>query len=105
MGVPVLASYGLVGSSQPLLYGLVVLDCLTLSLIPGLLEGLLARRTTEADRGEIFSFSQALQGLASVSTIVVYGALSLADLRLPWGWFALCLLAVAILNRQKLRSL
>ena len=95
LGAPVLAGYGLVGSSRPALYALVTADCLTLSLIQGLLEGLLARRTSEADRGEVFGLNQAFQGLASFATTVVFGALSVLDLRLPWAWFALCLAAVA----------
>jgi DHA1 family tetracycline resistance protein-like MFS transporter len=99
-GVPVLAGYGLVGSSQPLLYGVVVLDCLTLSLIPGLLEGLLAQRTTPADRGEVLGLNQAFQGIASFLTTLIYGALSLWDLRAPWGWFTICLAVVAILSRK-----
>ena len=97
LGVPVLAGYGLMGTSKPALYALVTADCLTLSLIQGLLEGRLARRTTEADRGEIFGLSQAFQSLASFGTALVFGGLSVLDLRLPWAWFALCLAAVAAL--------
>jgi DHA1 family tetracycline resistance protein-like MFS transporter len=102
LGTPVLAGYGLVGASRTALFLLVFFDCLTLSLIQGLLEGLLARRTTEADRGEIFGLNQAFQGLASFTSTLVFGALSVVDLRLPWGWFALCLALVAGLawNRQ-----
>jgi DHA1 family tetracycline resistance protein-like MFS transporter len=101
LGAPVLAGYGLVGTSRPALYALVTLDCLTLSLIQGLLEGLLARRTTEADRGEIFGLNQAFQGLASFGTTLVFGLLSVLDLRLPWAWFALCLAAVAWLAARR----
>ncbi|GAC1604018.1 MAG: tetracycline resistance MFS efflux pump [Hymenobacter sp.] len=95
LGVPVLAGYGVVGTSRVALYALVTADCFTLSLIQGLLEGLLARRTTEADRGEIFGLNQAFQGLASFGTTLVFGALSVLDLRLPWAGFALCLAVVA----------
>ncbi|MBD2715559.1 MFS transporter [Microvirga sp. STR05] len=95
LGVPVLAAYGLVGTSVVALYVLVIIDCLTLSLIQGLLEGLLAQRTTDADRGEIFGLNQAFQGLASFVTTLIFGGLSVMDLRLPWAWFALCLAAVA----------
>ncbi|MBJ6110279.1 MFS transporter [Hymenobacter sp. BT523] len=101
LGTPVLAGYGLVGTSRVALYGLVTLDCLTLSLIQGLLEGLLARRTTDTDRGEIFGLNQAFQGLASFGTTLVFGALSVLDLRLPWAWFALCLAAVAWLAARR----
>ncbi|UOQ96564.1 MFS transporter [Hymenobacter sp. 5317J-9] len=101
LGTPVLAGYGLVGTSRAALYVLVTLDCLTLSLIQGLLEGLLARRTTDTDRGEIFGLNQAFQGLASFGTTLVFGALSVLDLRLPWAWFALCLAAVAWLAARR----
>lgn len=97
LGVPVLAAYGLVGTSRTALYVLVTFDCLTLSLIQGLLEGLLAQRTTEEDRGEIFGLNQAFQGLASFVSTLVFGALSVVDLRLPWAWFAGCLAVVAVL--------
>lgn len=95
LGVPVLAGYGVIGSSRVSIYVLVTLDCLTLSLIQGLLEGLLAQRTTDANRGEVFGLNQALQGLASFATTLVFAGLSVLDLRLPWSWFALCLGAVA----------
>ncbi|OON68795.1 MFS transporter [Hymenobacter sp. CRA2] len=95
LGTPVLAGYGLVGSSRVALYALVAVDCLTLSLIQGLIEGLLAQRTSEEDRGEIFGLNQAVQGLASFASTLVCGILSVVDLRLPWAWFALCLAGVA----------
>ncbi|MBR7719772.1 MFS transporter [Hymenobacter properus] len=101
LGVPVLAGYGLMGTSKIALYALVTADCLTLSLIQGLLEGRLARRTTEADRGEIFGLNQAFQSFASFSTALVFGGLSVLDLRLPWVWFALCLAAVAALAAKR----
>jgi DHA1 family tetracycline resistance protein-like MFS transporter len=104
LGVPVLGAYGLIGSSRVSLYVLVTLDCLTLSLIQGLLEGLLAGRTTQADRGEIFGLNQAFQGLASFGTTLVFGLLSVLDLRLPWAWFALCLAAVAWLASRRKRG-
>ncbi|WP_072053086.1 MFS transporter [Hymenobacter terrenus] len=101
LGVPVLLGYGLVGTSRPIFYALITLDCLTLSLIQGLLEGRLARRTTEADRGEIFGLNQAFQALASFATALVFGSLSVLDLRLPWLWFAACLAAVAVLAARR----
>jgi DHA1 family tetracycline resistance protein-like MFS transporter len=101
LGTPVLLGYGLVGTSKGTFYALVTLDCFTLSLIQGLLEGRLARRTTEADRGEIFGLNQAFQALASFATAVVFGGLSVLDLRLPWAWFALCLGAVAWLAARR----
>ncbi|TGE08092.1 MFS transporter [Hymenobacter fodinae] len=104
LGVPILVGYGLVGQSVTRLYVLTALDCLTLSLIQGLLEGLLAQRTTDADRGEIFGLNQAVQGLASFVSTLVLAALSVVDLRLPWLWFAGCLALVAWQARQQLRQ-
>ncbi|MBF9239382.1 MFS transporter [Hymenobacter sp. BT683] len=101
LGTPVLLGYGLVGTSKFAFYIFLTLDCLTLSLIQGLLEGRLARETTEADRGEIFGLNQAFQSLASFGTAVVFSGLSVLDLRLPWAWFALCLAAVAWLSMRR----
>ena len=101
LGVPVLAGYGLIGTSVLSLYVLVTLDCLTLSLIQGLIEGLMAQRTNDQDRGEVFGINQALQGLASFVTTLVFGAISLLDLRLPFAWFAACLAMVAWLAWER----
>ncbi|MCX6214348.1 MFS transporter [Spirosoma sp.] len=95
LGAPVLGSYGLVGTSVLWLYILVTVDCLTLSLIQGLIEGLMAQLTSDEDRGEIFGINQALQGVASFVTTVIFGILSLIDLRLPFAWFGTCLAVVA----------
>jgi DHA1 family tetracycline resistance protein-like MFS transporter len=100
-GVPILASYGVIGSSILALAILTVLDCLSISLIQGLLEGLLAQRTTDTNRGEVFGLNQAMQGLASIVTTLVFGVLSLVDLRLPFAWFGLCLGGVVWLTRPE----
>jgi MFS transporter, DHA1 family, tetracycline resistance protein len=100
IGVPVLGSYGLVGTSVVWLYIIITIDCFTFSLIQGLIEGLMAQKTTDADRGEIFGLNQAMQGLASFGTTLVFGALSVVDLRLPFAWFAACLGVVAWLARR-----
>ncbi|MBO0949749.1 MFS transporter [Fibrella forsythiae] len=100
VGVPVLASYGLVGTSKLWLYVIITIDCLTYSLIQGLIEGLMAQKTTDTDRGEIFGLNQAMQGLASFGTTLVFGLLSIVDLRLPFAWFGACLAVVAWLARK-----
>ncbi|MBO0931054.1 MFS transporter [Fibrella aquatilis] len=100
VGVPVLAAYGVVGTSRLWLYVIITIDCLTYSLIQGLIEGLMAQKTTDTDRGEIFGLNQAMQGLASFGTTLVFGLLSIVDLRLPFAWFAACLGVVAWLVRQ-----
>lgn len=105
IGVPVLGGYGLVGSSLLWLYILITIDCLTFSLIQGLIEGLMAQLTTDEDRGEVFGINQALQGLASFVTTLVFGVLSLLDLGLPFAWFAACLAMVAWLARRESKSI
>jgi DHA1 family tetracycline resistance protein-like MFS transporter len=95
LGVPTLIAYGLVGKSVVALYVVVAIDCITLSLIQGLIEGLMAQRTTDDDRGEVFGINQAMQGFASFVTTLVFGLLSLVDLRLPYLWFGVCMAAVA----------
>jgi DHA1 family tetracycline resistance protein-like MFS transporter len=101
LGAPVLGSYGLVGTSVVWLYILVTVDSLTFSLIQGLIEGLMAQLTSDEDRGEIFGINQALQGVASFATTVVFGLLSFFDLRLPFGWFGACLAVVAYLAWER----
>lgn len=103
LGIPLLVGYGVVGTSWVGVYAIATIDCLTISLVGGLLEGLLARLTTDTTRGEVFGLNQAIQGLASVATTLVYGALSLLDVRLPWAWFAGCLGVVVWLATRKER--
>ncbi|WP_128545785.1 MFS transporter [Larkinella soli] len=102
-GLLIHVAYANVGTSLFGLYAIVTVDCLTISLIWGLLEGLTARLTTDDDRGEIFGINQALNGLASFTTTVVFGGLSILDLRFPFYWFALCIAAVGALAWWKFR--
>lgn len=83
--------------SLPLLYVTAAADALSASLIAGLLNGLLAQLSDEKSWGELFGLTQALTGLASLITNLVYGALSLLTLSAPFYWFALCMAALAVL--------
>ena len=103
LGVPVLGGYGLVGTSVLWLYILITIDCLTLSLIQGLIEGLMAQLTDDTDRGEIFGMNQGIQGVASLVTTLVFGLLSVVDLRLPFVWFSGCLAMVAVMAWRYVR--
>lgn len=79
----VLLGYGLVGTSKATFYVMVTLDCSTLPLMQGLLEGRLAGCTTEANRGEVFRLNQTFRVLASFAIALIFGGLSVLDLRLP----------------------
>lgn len=103
LGVPILLGYSFVGTSQTILYGLITVDCLTIGLISGMVEGLIAKRTGDDDRGTVFGIVQGLQGFASLATTLLFGGLSALDLRLPFGWFALTLAGVMWLT-YKARS-
>lgn len=97
VGLVVLVGYANAGSSWQTFYFWLTIDCFSLSLIQGLIEGQLARLTEPGDRGEIFGINQALQGLASFVNTFVYGVLSWWNLNLPFYWFAACALGIVLL--------
>ena len=92
LGIAAHVGYALVGSATLALYIIVTIDCLTISLLPGVMDGMLARYTQEDDRGELFGITQALNGIASLITTIIFGGLSVISLSLPFYWFALCLI-------------
>jgi hypothetical protein len=59
-------------------------DVLTLSLAPGMIEGLIGVESDESHRGEVFGVSQGLGSLAGLASIASYTLLSFIDLRLPF---------------------
>ena len=91
LGIAAHVGYAFVGSAVLALYIIVTIDCLTISLLPGVMDGLLARYTQDDDRGELFGITQALNGIASLLTTAVFGGLSVISLSLPFYWFAFCL--------------
>jgi len=80
IGILTHIGYALIGGSQLVLYIIVTLDCLTIGLLPGLMDGLIGRYTEQDDRGELFGITQALNGLSSFCTTLVFGALSVISL-------------------------
>ncbi|MGD1840848.1 MAG: hypothetical protein ACFB0B_08130 [Thermonemataceae bacterium] len=95
--------YALIGGSQLALYTIVTLDCLTIGLLPGLMDGLIGRYTEADDRGEIFGIVQALSSVSSFLTTLIFGALSVVSLQLPFYWFAVCLIPL-LFAHQLLRK-
>ncbi|WP_376883502.1 MFS transporter [Belliella marina] len=91
--------YANIGSSKPLLYSILVFDCLTISLLPGIVDILLAEETKPNNRGEIFGYSQLFVSFADILTTVVFGLLSLFSFNLPFYWFAICLAPLTLTNR------
>lgn len=97
VGVGLHLTYANVHDSKLLLYLAAAADALSVSLIGGLLNGLVAQLSDEESRGELFGITQALMGLASLITTLIYGALSLLSLSAPFYWFALSMAALAVL--------
>ena len=100
IGIITHIGYALIGGSELALYVIVTLDCLTIGLLPGLMDGMIGQYTESDDRGEIFGITQALNGLSSFITTLIFGALSVISLQLPFYWFAICL--VPLLFSRKL---
>lgn len=100
VGVAMQLIYANLGASLPLLYATVAIDALLVSLISGLLNGFLAKLTTDEDRGELFGLNQALTGIASLLTTLVYGGLATIHLNLPFYWFAASLAVLGVLCRR-----
>ncbi|GAB4407067.1 MAG: tetracycline resistance MFS efflux pump [Microscillaceae bacterium] len=92
LGLFTLMAYAWAEQSLVWLYVIVTIDCLTLSLLPGLMDGLIAEYTKNEDRGTLFGLTQALNGLASFCTTLVFGGLAMVSLTAPFYWFGLCLL-------------
>ena len=93
VGVVVLWAYAW-ATTQLQIYLVCIIDCLTISYIMGILDGLIGKETNDEDRGEIFGLAQGLNAVASFATTLIFTALSLIAPELPFYWFALCLAAV-----------
>lgn len=97
IGAGLLVVYANVGQTTWLLYATAAVDSLTVALLGGVLNGLVAQQTSDDDRGEVMGVTQALTGLASLITSLIYGGLSAVGVPLPFYWFALSLAALAVL--------
>lgn len=88
-------------SSLLLLYIMISVDCLTISFLPSMFDGLIAEKTNDETRGEVFGIVQAINGLMGFATTVVLGGLSLISLTLPFYWFAVCLVPLFFFKHKK----
>lgn len=82
-------------SSVTLLYGVAGIDAVTVSLIGGLIGGILSEVTKEGGgQGEVFGNIQALGGLASFTTALVNSLLSGVSMKAPFVFCALSTVVV-----------
>lgn len=100
VGVALHITYANVGGSVVLLCIAIAVDTVTVSLLSGLLNGVFASLTSDEDRGEVVGINQALTGLASLLTTLVYGGLSTIHLSLPFYWFAASLAVLTVMARR-----
>ncbi|MFN0049148.1 MAG: MFS transporter [Cytophagales bacterium] len=101
MGIATHVAYANTGTSLLAMYVIVTLDTITISLLPGVLDGLVAQFSEDEDRGELFGITQALNGVASLATTVVFGVVSVWSLEMPFYWFAICLVPLVVLRISK----
>ncbi len=94
-------AYGYGGSSLVVLYLVVVVDMVTVALIPGLIEGRIGQEAAEGERGEVFGLSQGINSLMTVISTAIFTGLAVFDVRLPWVFFALCMAAAAVVSRPR----
>jgi len=98
IGIATHIAYANVGTSLLAIYIIVTLDTITISLLPEVLDGLVAQFSKVEYRGELFGITQALNGIASIVTTVVFGVISIWSLEVPFYWFAVCLIPLVILK-------
>ena len=89
LGIVTMGLYAATGDRLWMLYVALTVDMTTLSLVPGLLEGLVGKEAHETSRGEVFGLAQGVVSLLGLFSIAMYTVSSLVDLRLPFLLFAL----------------
>jgi MFS transporter, DHA1 family, tetracycline resistance protein len=97
VGVLVLLAYAQ-ATTHLEIYLICIIDCLTISYIMGVIDGLIGKETNDEDRGEVFGIAQGLNAVANFFTTFICSGLSLISPELPFYWFALCLSAVFVLG-------
>lgn len=98
VGVATQVLFGFSEQSETMLYIVAGVDALTVTLIGGLVGGLLSKMINESDgQGELFGDVQGLAGIASFATAVVNSGLAGISPKAPFFWFAACMAALAVL--------
>jgi MFS transporter, DHA1 family, tetracycline resistance protein len=88
-GVFVMLLYAVSGPRLWFVYFTLTIDMLTISLAPGLVEGMIGNEADEDSVGEVFGLAQGLASLLGLLSIGLYTATSIIDLRLPFVVFAI----------------
>jgi len=92
-GVLVMFGYAFVGDHLVLFLAVAAIDCVTISIVPGLLEGLAAETVPEAQRGELFGVRQSIGLLAMAISLLLATALAGIWVGAPFLVFAAAFVA------------
>jgi len=96
-GIFAVAMYAFLPANITYFYAWLAVDFLTYGFAFGVIGGMLASKTDDATRGQVLGLSGGLSALSAFLTSIVAGLLSLIDMRLPFAWFTLCVVAVFVL--------
>ncbi len=93
LGVVVLISYPFV-TKKWMLYALVPFDIISVSLLDGIIQGLIGKFLPEEKRGSINGLIQGFSGVIAFISPVIAAFLTFFGVGVPFYWFASCLLAI-----------
>lgn len=85
-----LFSYAFV-SEKWLLYALVPIDIISVSLMDGIIQGLIGKQLLENERGSVNGLVQGFSGIVAFISPVIAAFLSLFGVGIPFFWFGGCL--------------
>jgi MFS transporter, DHA1 family, tetracycline resistance protein len=95
LGSIALFSYSFV-SQKWMLYALVPIDIISVSLMDGIIQGLIGKNLLENERGSVNGLVQGFSGIVAFLSPVIAAFLSLFGVGVPFFWFGSCLLVLFI---------
>jgi MFS transporter, DHA1 family, tetracycline resistance protein len=93
VGSIALFSYGFV-SQKWMLYALVPLDIISVSLLDGIIQGMIGKKLLENEIGSVNGLVQGFSGIVAFISPVVAALLSLLGVGFPFFWFGFCLVCM-----------
>jgi MFS transporter, DHA1 family, tetracycline resistance protein len=81
-------------SQKWMLYALVPLDIISVSLLDGVIQGMIGKKLLENEIGSVNGLVQGFSGIAAFISPVIAALLSLFGVGVPFFWFAFCLVCM-----------
>jgi MFS transporter, DHA1 family, tetracycline resistance protein len=97
IGSIALFSYGMV-TQKWMLYAIVPIDIISVSLMDGVIQGMIGKKLLENERGSVNGLVQGFSGVLAFISPVVAAILGLIGVGVPFYWFAFCLLLVFFIS-------